>query len=104
MAVPRQIGRDDVQAMSAGGVVVVDAVVVSPGGVVLGILGPKALVVSSTARVEEAMRPGPSTYRPDVPVQELLAKLAPRQVRRALVATPEGRLLGIFYTDDVPGT
>ena len=80
------------------------AVVVSPGGVVLGILDPKALVVSSTARAEEAMRPGPSTYRPDVPVQELLEKLAPRHVRRALVATPEGRLLGVFYTDDVPGT
>jgi CBS domain-containing protein len=79
------------------------AVVVSPGGVVLGILDPKVLVASSTARVEEVMRPGPSTYRPDVPVQELLEKLAPRHVRRALVATPEGRLLGVFYTDDVPG-
>ena len=80
------------------------AVVVSPGGVVLGILDPKVLVASSTARAEEVMRPGPSTYRPDVPVQELLEKLAPRHVRRALVATPEGRLLGVFYPDDVPGT
>jgi CBS domain-containing protein len=80
------------------------AIVVSPGGVVLGILDPKVLVVSSTARAEEVMRPGPSTYRPDVPVQELLDKLVPRHVRRALVATPEGRLLGAFFTDDVPGT
>jgi CBS domain-containing protein len=79
------------------------AVVVTPGGVVLGILDPKALVVSSTARVEEVMRPGPATYSPDVPVQELLEKLAPKHVRRALVTTPEGRLLGVFYTDDVPG-
>ena len=78
------------------------AVVVTPGGVVLGILDPKTLVVSSTARVEEVMRPGPATYRPDVPVQELLEKLAPKHVRRALVATPEGRLQGVFFTDDVP--
>ena len=76
------------------------AVVVTPGGVVLGILDPKTLVVSSTARVEEVMRPGPATYRPDVPVQELLQKLAPKHVGRALVATPEGRLLGVFFTDD----
>jgi CBS domain-containing protein len=79
------------------------AVVVTPDGVVLGILDPEALEVSSTARVEEVMRPGPATYRPDVPVQELLEKLAPKHLRRALVATPEGRLLGAFYTDDVPG-
>ncbi|TMK45618.1 MAG: hypothetical protein E6G66_12685 [Actinobacteria bacterium] len=46
------------------------------------------------------MRPGPATYRPDVPVQELLQKLAPKHVGRALVATPEGRLLGVFFTVD----
>jgi predicted transcriptional regulator len=73
------------------------------GGVVLGILDPEALEVSSSARVEDVMRPGPATYRPDVPVQELLEKLAPKHLRRALVATPEGRLLGAFSTDDVPG-
>ncbi|HEX9316492.1 MAG TPA: CBS domain-containing protein [Actinomycetota bacterium] len=77
------------------------AVVVTPDGVVLGILDPEALVVSSSAKVEDVMRPGPATFRPDVPVQELLEKLAPKHVRRALVATPEGRLLGVFSTDDV---
>jgi len=80
------------------------AVVVTAGGVVLGILDPEALEISSRASVEDVMRPGPATYRPDVPVQELLEKLAPKHLRRALVATPEGRLLGVFSTDDVPGT
>lgn len=79
------------------------AVVVTAGGVVLGIVDPKALEDSSSARVEEVMRPGPATYRPDVPVQELLEKLAPKHLRQAIVATPEGRLLGVFSTDDVPG-
>ena len=75
------------------------AVVVTAGGVVLGILDPQALVASSSASAEEVMRPGPATYRPDLPVQELLEKLAPRHLRRALVTTPEGRLLGVFFTD-----
>jgi Mg/Co/Ni transporter MgtE len=79
------------------------AVVVTAGGIVLGIVDPKALEDSSSARVEEVMRPGPATYRPDVPVQELLEKLAPKHLRQAIVATPEGRLLGVFSTDDVPG-
>jgi hypothetical protein len=78
------------------------AVVVTHDDVVLGILDPGTLVPSSSASVEEVMRPGPATYRPDVPVQELLEKLRPKHVRRALVTTPEGRLLGVFYTEDVP--
>jgi len=78
------------------------AVVVTDDDVVLGILDAAALVPSSSASVEEVMRPGPATYRPDVPVQELLEKLRPKHLRRALVTTPEGRLLGVFYTDDVP--
>jgi predicted transcriptional regulator len=78
------------------------AVVVTADGVVLGMLDPAALVPSSSASVEDVMRPGPATYRPDVPVQELLEKLRPKHVRRALVTTPEGRLLGVFYTEDAP--
>jgi predicted transcriptional regulator len=78
------------------------AVVVTDDDVVLGILDAAALVPSSSASVEEVMRPGPATYRPDVPVQELLEKLRPKHLRRALVTTPEGQLLGVFYTDDVP--
>jgi CBS domain-containing protein len=78
------------------------AVVVTADDVVLGILAADALVPSSSASVEEVMRPGPATYRPDVPVQELLEKLRPKHLRRALVTTPEGRLLGVFYTEDAP--
>jgi CBS domain-containing protein len=78
------------------------AVVVTADDVVLGILAADALVPSSSASVEEVMRPGPATYRPDVPVQELLEKLRTKHLRRALVTTPEGRLLGVFYTEDAP--
>jgi CBS domain-containing protein len=78
------------------------AVVLTAGGVVLGIVDPDALLPASSATVEKVMRPGPATYRPEVPVKELLEKLLPKRLRRALVTTPEGRLLGVFYTDDAP--
>ena len=78
-------------------------VVVTADDVVLGILDSDALVPSSSASVEEVMRPGPATYRPDVAVQELLEKLRAKDRRRALVTTPEGRLLGVFSADDVRG-
>jgi predicted transcriptional regulator len=71
------------------------AVVVTADDVVLGMLEPKALKASGGERVEEVMRPGPSTYRPDVPMKELLEKLQPKGLHRAIVATPEGRLLGV---------
>jgi CBS domain-containing protein len=71
------------------------AVVVTADGVVLGMLEPKALKASEGMRVEGVMRPGPSTYRPDVPTKELLEKLQPKGLHRALVATPEGRLIGV---------
>jgi CBS domain-containing protein len=72
------------------------AVVVTADDVVLGMLEPKALTASGDVRVEEVLRPGPSTYRPDVPVDELLEKLKPKGLHRAVVTTPEGRLIGVF--------
>ena len=71
------------------------AVVVTADDVVLGMLEPKALKASEDMRVEGVMRPGPSTYRPDVPTKELLDKLQPKGLHRALVTTPEGRLIGV---------
>ena len=72
------------------------AVVVTADDIVLGMLEPKALKASGGVRVEDVMRRGPSTYRPDVPTKELLEKLQPKGLHRALVTTPEGRLLGVF--------
>ena len=44
-------------------------------------------------RIEEVMEPGPSTVRPDKPVDELIERLDRQQLRFAIVTTPEGRLL-----------
>jgi hypothetical protein len=71
------------------------AVVVAGDDVVLGMLEPKALKASGGVRVEEVMRPGPSTERPDLPTKDLLEKLQPKGLHRGGVTTPEGRLIGV---------
>ena len=87
--------RDRVSAAGWATCMVTDA-----AGIVLGRLFGKELALAEDSIAGEVMRAGPSTYRPDVPVEELLEKLRPKQVHRALVATPEGRLLGVFFTGD----
>jgi CBS domain-containing protein len=47
------------------------------------------------ATAEDVMQPGPSTVRPDLPVDELRKRLDDKDLRTALVSTPEGRLIGV---------
>jgi CBS domain len=48
------------------------------------------------ATAEQLMEPGPSTVRADTPARDLVERLASRDLRTAIVTTPEGRLLGLF--------
>jgi CBS domain-containing protein len=50
---------------------------------------------------EQVMEPGPSTVRPDVPAQELAERLAKRDLRTAILTTPEGRLIGVVRRSDL---
>lgn len=77
------------------------AVATNPGGVVLGRVRGSVLDCDPLLRVEEVMEPGPSTVRPDKPVDELIARLAKQELRFAIVTTPEGRLLGVVRRDEV---
>jgi CBS-domain-containing membrane protein len=47
------------------------------------------------------MHPGPSTVRADTPTAELLLSLRSKELRTAVVTTPEGVLLGIVRRDDM---
>jgi len=80
------------------------AVVVNEEGIVLGRLFASALRAGAEAgpseRAGDVMRPGPSTYRPDMPAAEMLEHLLRRRLKSALVATPEGRLVGLFLIAD----
>jgi len=69
-------------------------VVVNEHRVVLGRLGRGALAADDDLTVEEAMSEGPGTVRPDTPLDELLERLAKRNLTTAIVTTSDGRLVG----------
>lgn len=72
--------------------------VLSAGRIVLGRVRQSALSsadASSTA--EELMEPGPSTVRFNTRVDELIQRLAKRELKTAVVTTPNGCLVGVFH-------
>lgn len=71
------------------------------GGTILGRLRRSRLDVDPATPAEAVMEPGPSTFRPDLAVDELRERLDKRDLRTAVVSTPEGRLLGIVRRADL---
>ena len=71
-----------------------DVVVVDDNLIVLGILAAEVATGRGQARAEDVMDPGPTTVRAHEPLGPLLERMAAHGVRRMLVTTPEGRLLG----------
>jgi len=77
------------------------ALVVAPGGVLLGRLRGSALDCDPALRVEEVMEPGPSTVRPHRAAGKLADQLAERDLRWAIVTDPEGRLIGVARREEL---
>ena len=77
------------------------ALVVSAGGVVLGRLRRSAL--DAAGAIEELMEPGPSTVRATEDPDQLAARLAERDLRFAVVTTPDGVLLGVVRREELEG-
>jgi CBS domain-containing protein len=75
-------------------------VVVNQERVVLGLLRAKELDGDPDSRIEAAMRPGPSTFRPHVSVAELAHRLLDHDVANAPITTSDGRLVGLLLRDD----
>ena len=71
-------------------------VVVNEERVVLGLLRSRALDGDPQQLVEEVMEPGPSTFRPDVALDEITAYMRQRQLGSVLVTTADGKLVGIL--------
>src|SRR5437899_2962313 len=71
-------------------------VVVSERQVVLGVLRKPALDGDPKLPVDEAMDPGPTTFRPNEPLAGLAFRLMQTGVERVLVTTPDGVLLGVL--------
>lgn len=78
-------------------------VVVSQDRVVLGLLRAKELQADPQLLVERAMRPGPSTYRPFVSVEEMRRTMTERNLESSPVTTSDGKLVGLVRKQDVGG-
>ena len=76
-------------------------VVVSQDRVVLGLLRAKELQADPQLLVERVMRPGPSTYRPYVSVEEMRRTMTERNLESSPVTTSDGKLVGLVRRQDV---
>ena len=75
-------------------------VVVNDDRIVLGRLRGDALRGDPGATVETVMESGPTTIRPDEPLEAIRQRMRDQRVASILVATSDGRLVGILYRDD----
>ena len=82
-------------ASRTGGV----CVVVNDERVVLGVLRERELAASDATPVVEAMRPGPSTFRPHVAIAEMAEYMTKHDLDSVPVTASDGRLIGVLFRD-----
>jgi Mg/Co/Ni transporter MgtE len=75
-------------------------VVVNDQRVVLGLLRSKQLDADPDLLIEQAMRPGPSTFRPFVSIEEMVRFMAEHKLESSPVTTSDGRLVGLLLQED----
>jgi CBS domain-containing protein len=76
-------------------------IVVNEHRVVLGRLFRRELEAGGSGRVEEKMRSGPATFRPNVTAHEMMHFMDEHDLRTALVTTSEGTLVGLVRREDL---
>jgi predicted transcriptional regulator len=72
-------------------------VVVNDERVVFGLLRAEELRRGQDESIERVMRPGPSTFRPHVPIEELAHHMIHHDLPASPVTTSDGRLVGVLY-------
>ena len=70
-------------------------VVVNTERVVLGLLRARELDRDPALRIEQAMRPGPSTFRPYIAIEKLLEVMTDHGQDNLPITTSDGRLVGL---------
>ena len=75
-------------------------VVVNERHVVQGLLRAAELDGPDELLVEQAMRPGPGTYRPNVDIDEMANVMAEHELASAPVTTSDGVLVGLLRRED----
>jgi hypothetical protein len=76
------------------------AVVVDAERIVLGLLRSKELGMDPNTAVEQAMRPGPSTFRPYVSMKEMADHMVEHSLESSPITTSDGRLVGVLLKSD----
>jgi CBS domain-containing protein len=76
-------------------------VVVNEKRIVLGLLRAEQLARDGDGTASSAMRPGPSTFRPHVAIEELAKAMAARDLPNVPVTTSAGELIGLLVREDV---
>jgi hypothetical protein len=76
------------------------AVVVDGQQIALGLLRSKELDMDSNLTVEQAMRPGPSTFRPYVAMKEMADHMVEHSLDSAPITTSDGKLVGVLLKSD----
>ncbi len=74
-------------------------VVVNDERVVLGLLRQEELE-RPEGRIEQVMRPGPSTFRPHVPIEELAHYMVAHDLPTSPITSSDGRLIGVLRRED----
>jgi Mg/Co/Ni transporter MgtE len=78
------------------------ALVISPGGVVLGRVRRSALeTLSDGDPIESVLEPRPQTIRPHLPAAKLEEAFAAYGLRSLVVTRPDGTLIGVVRRDDI---
>ena len=88
--------RDRVQGLGWDSVVVVN-----DERVVFGMLRAKELALDGDQPIAQAMRPGPSTFRPYVSAEEMAHFMVEHKLENTPITTSDGRLVGLLLQSDV---
>lgn len=75
-------------------------VVVNEERVVLGLLRAAELAGDGDGAVEDAMRPGPSTFRPHVAIAEMAEFMHRHDLENAPITRLDGTLVGLLRRED----
>jgi CBS domain-containing protein len=76
-------------------------VVVNEARIVMGLLRAEQLDREGDLTAESAMRPGPSTFRPNVAIAEIAEHMAQHDLPNAPVTTSAGELIGLLVREEV---
>ena len=74
--------------------------VVNDERVVLGLLREAELDRDGGEPIERVMRPGPSTFRPHVPIVEMARFMVAHDLPTSPITSSDGRLIGVLRRED----